>query len=115
MNGEEAILMIFLPIALIGAAAAGIGTWRHNGGAPRALVASRLGGGVRLRSRSTLVLVMLWLLLTGMSLWLVALGCLVGVHLLLFWLGSAAAWVGLAATIAAIVAVPAVWVWALFR
>ena len=108
------LFTVLLPLLLIGEAVVGLLLWRASGHPmpetlrrPIAQGAGHLGAEVRL--------VGVWLAATAATLWVGFLVAFVGVHVLLFTVGQAAALVGLIASAAILGAVPIVWAFVLFH
>ena len=120
------LLVVALPFLIVGEGVAALLVWRLTGGkVPRTADLSR-DMGARLTALASVALV--WLLLTGLTLWWGFLVALVAVHVLrqhgngflvafaalqvlLFWPGAVTAWLGIFVFAAALLAVPVTHVW----
>jgi len=108
------LFTVLLPLLLIGEAVVGLLLWRVSGHPmpvalrrPITAGAGHLGAEVRL--------VATWIAVTAATLWVGFLVAFVGVHVLLFTIGQAAALAGLIASAAILGAVPIIWAFVLFR
>ena len=107
-------LIVTLPFLLAGEALIAFLVWRLNGGrlqAPLVVIPRR--GSQRLAALTGVALI--WLALTATTIWC---GFLVGffaVHMLLFWLGAAAAWLGVIILGGLLLATPFAWGWLALR
>jgi hypothetical protein len=112
IQGVGAELAVVLPLVLVGEAlVAGlvltVGGWQP----PRFLTFPRStrGPGRAVRWAEAVALAGAWLALTVISLWCGYAVTFMAVHTLLFALGPVAAWIGLLAGMAALVAIPFAW------
>ena len=112
MDGTSRVFLVDLPLLMLGVGVIGAIAWNRNGATVSSLNNGR-SAGVRLAGIAAVV--GLWLLLTAVSVWVVFLGGFVVCHLLLFWLGRAAAGAGLILLGGLLVSIPFVWVWALWK
>ena len=121
------LLVIALPILIVGEGMAALLVWRLTvGSKARRTAALSRDMGDRLTALASVALV--WLLLTGLTVWWGFLVALVAVHVLrkhgngflaafaalqvlLFWPGAVAAWLGIFVFAAALLAVPATHSW----
>lgn len=112
MNGMSHVILVELPLLMLGMGVIGVIAWNRNGGVMSIL---SKGTPAAVKLAGIAVLIGLWLLLTAASIWSAFLGGFVVSHLLLFWLGRAAAGVGLILLGALLVSIPFFWGWAILR
>jgi hypothetical protein len=112
MDGTTYIILVDLPLLAFALGVIGAIAWNRNGGA-----VSILGRGSPLDMRLVGIAAMfgLWLMLSLASICLAFFGGLVVFYLLLFWLGHAAAWIGVVLILTFLVSIPFFWGWALLR
>lgn len=107
-------LMVTLPFLLAGEALIAFLVWRLSGGRLRTpLVVIPRSGHQRLTALAAVASV--WLVLTATTIWCAFLVGFVAVHLLLFWLGAAAAWLGVIIVGGLLLATPFAWGWLAIR
>ena len=107
-------LIVTLPFLLAGEAFIAFLVWRLSGGRLQApLVVIPRGGHPRLAALTGVALV--WLVVTATTIWCAFLVGFVAVHLLLFWLGAAAAWLGVIILGGLLLATPFAWGWLALR
>jgi len=112
MNGMSQVILIDLPLLMLGMGVIGAIAWNRNGSVTSVL-SKGSPAGVKLAGIAALI--GLWVLLTAASIWAAFLGGSVVCYLLLFWLGRAAAVVGLILLWALLVSIPFFWGWAVLR
>ena len=109
MDGTNGTLFFQMPVFLVAAGIVAVVTWYHNGAALPQRARAFRNGRLHLRLPWVTALIGVWFLLTTVSAWVVFLiGALV-CHVLLFWLGSAAAVLGLIALGLTLVSLPFLW------
>ncbi|HEU4760067.1 MAG TPA: hypothetical protein VFT91_08830 [Dehalococcoidia bacterium] len=114
MNATDGMLLVQLPVMMVVASVVTMVALRRNGGTLPLLT---VNGSMRPRARiaGMAALAGLWLALTVVTMWCAFLGGFVAVHLLLFWVGRAAAALGLIVLAVVLVSIPFVWGWAILR
>ena len=114
MDGLNGALFFQVPVFLVAAGVVALAVWYHSGaGLPQRL---RAPGDGRLRMRLPWAagLIGVWFVLTVVSGWTVFLIGGLLCHVLLFWVGPAAAAVGLVALALSLISLPFLWGWAIF-
>ena len=115
MDGINGALLFQIPVFFIAVGIVALYAWYRSGAALPPQARALRDGRRRLRLPWAAALIGVWFLLTTVSAWIVFLiGGFVS-HVLLFWLGSAAAAMGLIALGLTLVSVPFLWAWAIFR
>ncbi|HXI45033.1 MAG TPA: hypothetical protein VNH13_01900 [Candidatus Acidoferrales bacterium] len=108
------LFTVLLPLLLVAEAVVGVLLWRASGHPMPAFLQNPFGTGVR-HLGAEFRAVGIWLAVTAATVWIGFLIAFVGVHILFFTIGSAAALAGLVLSVAILGAVPIVWAFVLFR
>ncbi len=106
--------MATLPFILLGEGVLAYLLWRVAGGDKVRPVVSIPGNGAA-HVAAIAAVVTAWLFATVLTLWSGYLVAFVALHVLLFWLGAAAAWVGVVVFGSLLLATPVAWGWLAIR